>query len=76
MPGMAPPAPDGLDTLSLSRLGGFVGGLIGKVHALTDKNRTVRDEVARLNGLPPRPPRCATHADQVFGASQVVCETC
>ena len=54
--GMALPDPDGLDALSLSELRGLVVGLIGQVRSLTDENRALRDEVARLKGLPPRPP--------------------
>ena len=53
---MALPDPDGLDALSLSELRGLVVALIGQVRALTDENRSLRDEVARLKGLPPRPP--------------------
>ena len=53
---MALPDPDGLDALSLSELRDLVAGLIGQVRALTEENRALRDEVARLKGLPPRPP--------------------
>ncbi|NEU15069.1 transposase, partial [Methylobacterium sp. BTF04] len=53
---MALPDPDSLDALSLSELRGLVVGLIGQVRSLTDENRALRDEVARLKGLPPRPP--------------------
>ena len=53
---MALPDPDGLDALPLSELRGLVADLIGQVRALTDENRALRDEVARLKGLPPRPP--------------------
>ncbi|NEU15043.1 transposase, partial [Methylobacterium sp. BTF04] len=53
---MALPDPDGLDALSLSELRGLVVGLIAQVRGLTDENRALRDEVARLKGLPPRPP--------------------
>jgi hypothetical protein len=53
---MALPDPDGLDALSLSELRGLVVDLIGQVRALTDENRALRDELARLKGLPPRPP--------------------
>src|SRR3954447_19652533 len=53
---MALPDPDGLDALSLSELRGLVVDLIGQVRALTDENRALRDEVARLKILPPRPP--------------------
>src|SRR3954468_2046590 len=49
------PDPDGLDALSLSELRGLVVDLIGQVRALTDENRALRDEVARLKILPPRP---------------------
>lgn len=53
---MALPDPDGLDALSLSELPGLIADLIGQVRALTDENRALRDEVARLKGLSPRPP--------------------
>jgi hypothetical protein len=53
---MALPDPDGLDALSLSELRRLVVGLIGRVRDLRDENRALRDEVARLKGLPPRPP--------------------
>ncbi|MBP1184185.1 transposase [Methylobacterium sp. PvR107] len=53
---MALPDPDGLDALPLSELRGLVADLIGQVRTLTDENRALRDEVARLKGLPPRPP--------------------
>jgi hypothetical protein len=53
---MALPDPDGLDALSLSELRALVVDLIGQVRALTGENRALRDEVARLKGLPPRPP--------------------
>lgn len=45
-----------MDALPLSELRGLVTDLIGQVRALTDENRALRDEVARLKGLPPRPP--------------------
>src|SRR4051812_26169947 len=57
---MALPDPDGLDALSLSELRALVVDLIGQVRALTGENRALRDEVARLKGLPPRPPTRAT----------------
>ena len=53
---MALPDPDGLDALSRSELRGLVVGLVAQVRGLTDENRALRDEVARLKGLPPRPP--------------------
>ncbi|MCJ2059018.1 hypothetical protein MKL09_21050 [Methylobacterium sp. J-048] len=53
---MALPDPDGLDVFSLSELRGLVATLIGQVRALTDENRALREEVAQLKGLLPRPP--------------------
>ena len=52
-----------LETLSLAELRELVGTLVAKVAdlgaanaALKVENQALRDEVARLKGLPPRPP--------------------
>jgi hypothetical protein len=51
-----PPSDTGpLEALSPAELRGLVGGLIAEVERLRAENRTLRDEVARLKGLPPRP---------------------
>jgi len=67
---MAPPIPDSLERLSPSDLIGVVRDLIGEVGRLRAENeklgaalaklriehQAVKDELARLKGLPPRPP--------------------
>ena len=45
-----------LERLSLAELRGLVGALVGAVRRLQAGNQVLRDEVARLKGLPPRPP--------------------
>ncbi|TDG29567.1 hypothetical protein [Paracraurococcus ruber] len=52
-----------LETLALAELRELVGTLVSKVTdlgaanaALKAENQALRDEVARLKGLPPRPP--------------------
>ena len=45
-----------LDGLSLAEFRELVGVLIGEVRRLQVDNQALRDEVARLKGLPPRPP--------------------
>ena len=54
---MPPPDAAPLDALSPAELRGLVGELIAEVDWLRAENRALRDEVARLKGLPPRPPR-------------------
>lgn len=44
------------ETLSLAELRELVGTLLAKVAELKTENQALRDEVARLKGLPPRPP--------------------
>jgi hypothetical protein len=60
---MVPPDIAALETLSLAELRDLVGTLVAKVAdlgaataALKAENQALRDEVARLKGLPPRPP--------------------
>src|SRR5919202_2947883 len=60
---MPPPESAPLETLSLAELRDLVGTLVAKVAelaaeiaALKAENQALRDEVARLKGLPPRPP--------------------
>jgi len=45
-----------LERLSLAELRGLVGVLVSAVRRLQAENQALRDEVARLKGLPPRPP--------------------
>jgi len=53
---MPPPDAAPLDALSPAELRGLVGELIAEVGRLRAENRALlRDEVARLKGLPPRP---------------------
>src|SRR5215216_3471119 len=53
---MSPPDAASLEALSPAELRGLVGELIAEVDRLRAENRALRDEVARLKGLPPRPP--------------------
>jgi Transposase IS66 family len=53
---MSPPDAASLEALSPAELRGLVGDLIAEVGRLRAENRALRDEVARLKGLPPRPP--------------------
>ena len=68
---MGLPDPDGSDALSQSELHGLVVGLIGQLRALTDENRALRDEVARLKGLPPRPPTRPTPSGMEAASERV-----
>src|ERR671916_482554 len=52
---MPPPDAAPLDALSPAELHGLVGDLIAEVDRLRAENRALRDEVARLKGLPSRP---------------------
>src|SRR5919202_1929066 len=53
---MPPPDAAPLDALSPAELRGLVGELIAEVDWLRAENRALRDEVARLKGLPPLAP--------------------
>ena len=53
---MAQPDSASVETLGLSDLRALVGTLIEQTQRLTAENRALRDEIARLKGLPPRPP--------------------
>jgi hypothetical protein len=53
---MSSPDSASLETLSLSELRELVGTLLAKGAALKAGNQALRDEVARLKGLLPRPP--------------------
>ena len=44
------------ENLSLAELRDLAGALIAEVRRLQAENRALKDEVARLKGLPPRPP--------------------
>jgi hypothetical protein len=64
------PPTDSLEGLSLAELRGLVAALIGEVRGLQSRveileiekqalgaeNQTLKDEIARLKNLPPRPP--------------------
>jgi hypothetical protein len=71
---MSPPDSASLETLSLAELRELVGTLVAKVAELTAalasvkaENQTLRDEVARLKGLPPRPPSRPSGMEQATG---------
>ena len=53
---MSPPEATPQEALSPAELRGLAGELIAEVDRLRAENRALRDEVARLKGLPPRPP--------------------
>src|SRR3954468_8664230 len=63
-----------LETLSLAELQELVGKLVAKVAdlgaanaALKAENQALRDEVAQLKGLPPRPPSRPSGMEQATG---------
>src|SRR4051812_22241705 len=65
-----------LETLSLAELRELVGTLVAKVAdlgtanaALKAENQALRDEVARLKGLPPRPPSRPSGMEQATGGA-------
>ena len=73
---MSPPDSAPLETLSLAELRDLVGTLVAKVAelgaanvALKAENQALRDEVARLKGLPPRPPSRPSGMEQATGAA-------
>ncbi len=78
---MSPPDAASLEALSLGELRELVGALASEVTrltalgeaqqaslaALTAENQALRDEVARLKGLPPRPPSRPSGMEQATG---------
>ncbi len=73
---MPPPDSTPLETLSLAELRDLVGMLVAKVAdlgaanaALKAENQALRDEVARLKGLPPRPPSRPSGMEQATGGA-------
>jgi len=73
---MPPPDSTALETLLLTELRDLVGTLVSKLAdlgaanlALTVENQALRDEVARLKGLPPRPPSRPSGMEQVTGGA-------
>ena len=55
------------ETLSLAELRELVGTLLAKVAELKTENQAQRDEVARLKGLPPRPPSRPSGMEKATG---------
>ena len=55
------------ETLSLAELRELVGTLLAKVAELKTENQALRDEVARLKGLPPRPPSRPSGMEKATG---------
>jgi hypothetical protein len=73
---MSSPDSASLETLSLAELRALVGTLVAKVAAfgaenaaLKADNQALRDEVARLKGLPPRPPLRPSGMEKATGGS-------
>jgi hypothetical protein len=73
---MSSPDTASLETLSLAELRERVGTLLAKVAelgsanaALKAENQALRDEVARLKGLPPRPPSRPSGMEKATGGS-------
>lgn len=73
---MLPPDIAELETLTLAELRNLIGTLVPKVAelaaanaALKVENQALRDEVARLKGLPPRPPSRPSGMEQTTGAA-------
>src|SRR5919107_3178827 len=73
---MSPPDSVALETLSLAEVRDLVGTLVAKVAdlgaanaALKAENQALRDEVARLKGLPPRPPSRPSGMEQATGGA-------
>ena len=73
---MSSPDHASLETLSLAELRELVGTLLAKVAelgsviaALKAENQALRDEVARLKGLPPRPPSRPSGMEKATGGS-------
>ena len=73
---MPPPDSTALETLSLAESRDLVGTLVSKVAdfgvanvALKAENQVLRDAVARLKGLPPRPPSRPSGMAQVTGGA-------
>jgi hypothetical protein len=71
---MSPPDSAPLDTLSLAELRELVGTLVAQVAeleaanaVLKAENQALRDEVARLKGLPPRPPSRPSGMEKATG---------
>ena len=73
---MSPPDNASLETLSLAELRELVSTLVAKFAdlgatnvALKAENQALRDEVARLKGLPPRPPSRPSGMEQATGGA-------
>src|SRR3954465_15578787 len=73
---MSPPDSAPLETLSLPELRELVDTLVAKIAdlraanaALKAENQALRDEVARLKGLPPRPPSRPSGMEQATGGA-------
>ena len=66
---MPPPHAAPLDAPPPAELRGLVGELIAEVDRLRAENRALRDEVARLKGLPPRPPSRPSGMEEATGGA-------
>src|SRR5918911_194993 len=56
---MARPDDASLNDLSRAELRNLVARLLGEMDQLRAENQALKDEIARLKGLPPRPPKTA-----------------
>ena len=66
---MSPPDGAPLEALSPAELRNLVGELTAEVGRLRAENQVLRDEVARLKGLPPRPPSRPSGMEEATGGA-------
>src|ERR687894_3139660 len=66
---MSPPDAAPLEALSPAELRNLVGELTAEVGRLRAENQVLRDEVARLKGLPPRPPSRPSGMEEATGGA-------
>src|ERR671926_6684 len=69
---MARPEDAALNDLSRAELRDLIGSLIGEMDQLRAENQALKDEIARLKGLPPRPPKTAPSGMEEAGVHSSV----